>query len=722
MYLHDEWTEYSGKLYLMDGDYRISETENTISSYSVTGEEVVTVFDSISAEGITIQDEGKVYSFSVEDNDTAVLTAENDDQLGGIQFTKEAVGYSSDGDGEALAGVVFGLYRTEADAKSGENPVNSDTVAALENGEVSGDGGSDAAGLVTFSSLTEGTWYIKELYVPDGILIDDNVYEVTVEAGQLADNQSGENVSYTGTVTNKRNSEDIYFEKLLLTITKDGDSVIKDETAVPLECLDDFAGVFSLECSIDGGETWQAVEEDGSGTISDSSFGLKRLNLADESGSSSAVSYASLTGLPVYYEYYGEGNTGNILYLYRIVEILPETSDGTEYEAYGGTYGYTEVSDGVIATEPFTLEDGMVKTGLSNKSTGQATVEKVFYYASDGLEAAVVEDLDGYENIDVYICQCVDGKLVMLDGGTMELMDSGLSLTVDGLDLIDANGEIIQYYWAENTTVVSKDGVTVSCVLQGTDGETQTVYDENGEEIGEFYVSAAASYASVSDTENMVVTLNNLLPFRRVAVYKHAVYGDTASNEWVSGAAYTVIQSEEDGTFAVDQMDLTDEELQAYLSANAYDSKEDGLSNGTSYNQVTIGSGGAVVLLQVGYKYRFYETAVPDNASGLKDSTGADIPYVEIDLTDATVLSQDELEASAGTVTFYDEPYRKVQLYKYLYDVNGSASGDGDAVFDIYYSETADGTFQLYCHGSEINMKIPCKQRECLAANRNCQA
>lgn len=76
--------------------------------------------------------------------------------------------YKTDSKGKALAGCVFKLYKDEAC-----------------NNEIS-TGTSQSDGNITFDKLAPGVYYIKEVQVPAGYLIDETTQEVNVENGQTS--------------------------------------------------------------------------------------------------------------------------------------------------------------------------------------------------------------------------------------------------------------------------------------------------------------------------------------------------------------------------------------------------------------------------------------------------------------------------------------------------------------------------------------------------------
>ena len=189
--------EYTGKLYLMDGTYTVQETKNQIA-YTNIGK--------MTATGFTLSGQGEgVYKFTVAEKTDGTITATNTDTLGGISFAKQSVDFKTSTNASALEGVTFGLFETE---EAAENAAGTEDAPLKE---VSG-----ADGKVSFDKLVPGIWYIKELDVPDGYLIDRNVYRVEVTANQRTTQLKDSEEKSTGTLKNRRNRESVFFQKYLL--------------------------------------------------------------------------------------------------------------------------------------------------------------------------------------------------------------------------------------------------------------------------------------------------------------------------------------------------------------------------------------------------------------------------------------------------------------------------------------------------------------------------
>lgn len=96
----------------------------------------------------------------------------------------------------SLAGAVYGIYRTTADANADTNRVGTITT--------------DAAGNGTSGSLNYGTYYVKEITAPKGFVLDGAVYTATVGASTPTPTvNSTDNCKYDPSyIILKKNDED----------------------------------------------------------------------------------------------------------------------------------------------------------------------------------------------------------------------------------------------------------------------------------------------------------------------------------------------------------------------------------------------------------------------------------------------------------------------------------------------------------------------------------
>lgn len=111
--------------------------------------------------------------------------------IGEAEFTPDAVTNwgavrllkHAEGDEEAvLAGATFQVYASQADAEARQN-----AIEVLDGDDLVTDFVTGEDGTVLIPGLNEGTYYIAETQAPAGYIGSDEVYEVTVTAGGVAD-------------------------------------------------------------------------------------------------------------------------------------------------------------------------------------------------------------------------------------------------------------------------------------------------------------------------------------------------------------------------------------------------------------------------------------------------------------------------------------------------------------------------------------------------------
>ena len=118
------------------------------------------------------------WDFGSDDDDEPVTPTE-----GGFNITKQ------DSDGNPLAGVGFQLFTDAAATVPFVSPITGQTVI-----EESG-----ADGIVRFTRLPYGTYYVKEVYVPEGFRISEVITTVVVPV----------DATFELTITNYRTDEDL---------------------------------------------------------------------------------------------------------------------------------------------------------------------------------------------------------------------------------------------------------------------------------------------------------------------------------------------------------------------------------------------------------------------------------------------------------------------------------------------------------------------------------
>ncbi|MBR5731789.1 MAG: hypothetical protein IKX89_07565 [Firmicutes bacterium] len=122
----------------------------------------------------------KAYRISYNSNRQDVVTYRFEVVPGKVRVTKTSTDASvSSCSGYSLAGAVFGVYRTEAEASAATDSSRGDPLALLTTGT---DGKTPESG-----ELDPGTYYIKELRAPAGFAPESGVRTVLVEDGETAE-------------------------------------------------------------------------------------------------------------------------------------------------------------------------------------------------------------------------------------------------------------------------------------------------------------------------------------------------------------------------------------------------------------------------------------------------------------------------------------------------------------------------------------------------------
>ena len=138
----------------------------------------------------------------------------------------------------SLEGVLFGLYTTREAATAGKLPADDENGLVVNKNYPNGATFTTTSdGIITFTGLDAGTYYLKELHAPNGYIKDGDVHEVvitaTYEEKNITETVSGMEVNYQTsvlkdyTVTIDGHATKYEFNNEGETIT---DPVIKDIT------------------------------------------------------------------------------------------------------------------------------------------------------------------------------------------------------------------------------------------------------------------------------------------------------------------------------------------------------------------------------------------------------------------------------------------------------------------------------------------------------------
>ena len=105
----------------------------------------------------------------------------------------------------SLEGVLFGLYTTREAATAGKLPTDDENGLVVNKNYPNGATFTTTSdGIITFTGLDAGTYYLKELHAPNGYIKDGDVHEViitaTYEEKNITETVSGMEVKYQTSV------------------------------------------------------------------------------------------------------------------------------------------------------------------------------------------------------------------------------------------------------------------------------------------------------------------------------------------------------------------------------------------------------------------------------------------------------------------------------------------------------------------------------------------
>ncbi|MCD7862645.1 MAG: hypothetical protein LUG61_03810 [Lachnospiraceae bacterium] len=570
-------------------------------SYSVT--ETSCEIEHVEADYFTVDGDkldGNSASFTVDAGNSVTVVAYNTEQRGSIAFTKYEKTYAGTYTTTAVKGAQFTLYD--------------------ENGNVVDTATSDDNGKITFSELAVGTYTLKETKAASGYLLDRTEYAVTVSANTITYARSGE-------VYNTKNQADLTFVKYLFSVDSAGNLT---HVYVPSSKLADFVGAFELQYRIGEEGEWETYD-------------TESISLDVVSTAVSTYSSQDTLSLPVYYV--ADDGTETLIY-YRIVEKLPSGYEGYKYS---GDISYT-VDSGKLTTDAFTLKNGDLSVSLTNYTPGEISATKYYYnvdesgYTSEAASGVTLYLLAYDSSDNTYTIQ------------NSQTTDSSGAVTLTKVPLIDSDGEVITYYWAEEVSseYVLQDSKADTVVV---DGYTLVIRDKE-------------AYATAYDSTYSLTELYNLKAQVRLTLEKRST---ASGNALVGGAAYTIYQVDENGS-------------EVY------------------YTKGTVGS--TTLILDTGYVYRVYETSAPDGYSDLSTYSGETTKgkYITIDLENVSLTTESngvKYGTSYGTYTLYNTPYPTVTLTKYLVDGSGSQT-EYDATFTVYYSTDGETWYEYSDYSTYI--------------------
>lgn len=157
----------------------------------------------------TVKDKTRTYTFSI---DGSLLGGSNGEP------TSELVKVAVDGNGNpieqststnetyehALAGAIFGLFKTEAaataytgDGKTTLTSAEAATAGLYTNKEFNGFVTTDTNGYMEINGLDEGIYYLKELSAPTGFIKDQKVHKIEITATYGTETITEDGYTYT---------------------------------------------------------------------------------------------------------------------------------------------------------------------------------------------------------------------------------------------------------------------------------------------------------------------------------------------------------------------------------------------------------------------------------------------------------------------------------------------------------------------------------------------
>lgn len=634
------------------GTYRVTEKEGTLKKTAIVGE-------------ISTEDKGAVSrEFTLREGDNESLSFVNKSLSGGIQFKKMAYAYDAEG---------HKISRNEEQA----GPLPGVTFDLLQDGEVIKQAVSSGDGTVTFFPVDEGDYTIKESDIPDSaFLYDHKEYSVKVEpVSEDGDVKFSVPVNGEGNdvpvLYNEPNKAGVQITKWLYNDSQEDNAFVK----ISGSAAEQYAKAFTVEYN--NGSGWMAVPETGTGL----SLGTDGTVMLD---------------LPIYYG--GNKAEGTEFTQYRVIEAVPQgyTSKSYENQQVGGP-GTDSICnqeyvnrDGVqtVATAGVKLEqEEVVNFNVINIPRGSIQLIK------NTAEFEVVSE-SGRSSIRMRYDQAEQGRefcLLKQSGSEYELAASGITgaggvIVFDDIDIWDAEGNAINYYWYEKPSAEKNEILEVydkEYQGKGSAGDNKagaiasiTIKDNSGTyNIDGAVLAGPFNLSRESTTTAYAYNVQQKIPYW---INKEDNFNQDI--KWNDHDAGTQFKFE----IQVKNVDGTYGTYKTYQADN---------------RETEVFNDGTPVFLETGKEYRIKEIGHPDNYSDFAGKTedgdiqDSGIWYKIIDLTGKDPISLGTAAPSDrdNTTTFVNQRRGLLEIIKYsLGDL------DNKQVTDLPSSKQIQVKFDVY--------------------------
>ncbi len=593
-------------------------------------------------------------------NNSDTVTITNTATMGKIQIGKYALNAEGEVNRSApLNGVVFGVYKTEADAQAG-------TAEGQETTLTTGADGSAISGW-----LEPGTYYMKELTPAEGYVLSDVIYQVTVTANQITTQSVGGDEDDLLQIGNEKEGG--------FTIEKYGVFLEAGDSAA--EVLQQLSGasftLYEYDAEKDGSLTGTpslAKNTDRNPVTSFTMESYTHTVAGLEPGvywlrENGVVSGTDSAGTPVYDETWT--NVEDML-----IRILPDGS--TQYGTIkDGTVSWSNSSD----TPVITLKD------YSRKPRIRFT--KLVYGETTTIDGA---------RFELYVVDSTNGEPTIIDGVTVYLSpvlldanDSTSIVTIDSGTARDADGNVIS---GEAITPKLEQGRTYYLKEVSLEGYQNNI---------DYYFDTENCWTKVeipadAGGEEYSVTIYN---YRRTYLpgYK---YSEDDTDSPLAGSTVAVFRNEEDAKAMISVLEqyqewTTDNRLEVeYLYDDEGNLKWniDQIATSNGNGQYTFSD------LIPGETYYILEVVAPNGYQLEKDENG-NFVYHEVVVND--IIEGNPHYGTTGTFYSVDGKTSVNELYianwnftNIVLDKISVFSGQeyriSNAVFTIYASTTdADG-------------------------------